>query len=96
MSLADGFDQLIVPDFSDAGTLSSANNSMTINVFTVVLAGKNTGTSVNGSAGILNLVFRGIGRGTSDLEISGLELRNASNIVIQPHGLVQKGKIIVN
>jgi hypothetical protein len=96
VSPPDGLNQLIVPDFSDSGVLSSANNSKTISVSTVVLAGKSTGTALNGSMSILNFVFRGIGRGTSDLEISECELRNSSNLVIQANGLPQKGKVIVN
>jgi hypothetical protein len=96
VSPPDGFNQLIVPDFSDNSVLSSANNSGTISASIIVLAGKNTGTAINGSMAILNFVFRGIGKGSSDLEIVEFELRDPTNKVIHANGLPQKAKIVFN
>ncbi|HKZ39571.1 MAG TPA: hypothetical protein VJ044_01335, partial [Candidatus Hodarchaeales archaeon] len=96
VSPPDGFSQLIVPDFSDNSVLSAANTSGTINVAAVVLAGKSTGTAISGSMPILNFVFRGIGKGSSDLEIVEFELRDPTNKLIQINGRPQKARVVIN
>ena len=79
------FQQLTVPDFTDtAYVLKSVNQTGRIEITSAFLTdlGSFPNKSISGSGKILNLVFKGIAKGTTNLEITSIDLRDEKEVAI--------------
>lgn len=79
------FQQLTVPDFSDtAYVLKSVNQTGRIEITSAFLTdlGSFPNKSISGSGKILNLVFKGMAKGTTNLEITSIDLRDEKGVAI--------------
>lgn len=79
------FQQLTVPDFTDtAYVLKSVNQTGRIEITSAFLTdlGSFPNKSISGSGKILNLVFKGIAKGTTSLEITSIDLRDEKGVAI--------------
>lgn len=79
------FQQLTVPDFSDtAYVLKSVNQTGRIEITSAFLTdlGSFPNKSISGSGKILNLVFKGMAKGTTNLEITSIDLRDEKGVTI--------------
>lgn len=90
------FSQLIVPDMSSQSIIAEANSKGRVDITSGLLTdlGSVPSTSISGSGKILNLVFKGIAAGSTNLTITNLELRSGdgSAITFNPP---KNGKIVV-
>ncbi|MFA6977790.1 MAG: hypothetical protein WC209_00590 [Ignavibacteriaceae bacterium] len=79
------FQQLTVPDLTDtAYVLKSVNQTGRIEITSAFLTdlGSFPNKSISGSGKILNLVFKGIAKGTTNLEITSIDLRDEKGVAI--------------
>lgn len=79
------FQQLTVPDFTDtAYVLKTVNQTGRIEITSAFLTdlGSFPSKSISGSGKILNLVFKGMAKGTTNLEITSIDLRNENGVAI--------------
>ena len=79
------FQQLTVPDLNDtAYVLKSVNQTGKIEITSAFLTdlGSFPNKSISGSGKILNLVFKGIAKGTTNLEITSIDLRDEKGVAI--------------
>lgn len=72
------FNQVIVPDLYNSSVLQRVNQTGRIELSTAILMdlGSFPLTSISGSGKILNLVFKGISKGQSNIDITSLDLRD--------------------
>jgi len=79
------FQQITVPDLSDTTyVLKSVNTTGKIEIASAFLTdlGSYPNKSISGSGKILNLVFKGLAKGTTALEITSIDLRDENGNVI--------------
>lgn len=79
------FQQLTVPDLTDtAYVLKGVNQTGRIEITSAFLTdlGSFPNRSISGSGKILNLVFKGIAKGTTNLEITSIDLRDEKGVAI--------------
>ncbi len=79
------FQQLTVPDFTDTTyVLRSVNQTGRIEITSAFLTdlGSFPNKSISGSGKILNLIFKGIAKGTTSLEITSIDLRDEKGVAI--------------
>ncbi|MCK9426303.1 MAG: hypothetical protein M0Q21_09725 [Ignavibacteriaceae bacterium] len=79
------FQQLTVPNLNDTTyVLKSVNQTGKIEITSAFLTdlGSFPNKSISGSGKILNLVFKGIAKGTTNLEITSIDLRDEKGVVI--------------
>lgn len=79
------FQQLTVPDLNDTSyILKRVNQTGKIEITSAFLTdlGSFPNKSISGSGKILNLVFKGIAKGTTNLEITSIDLRNEKGVAI--------------
>ncbi len=92
-----GLSQIILPDFSDVRILGNANNTGRFELNSAFLMdfASFPANSLSGSGKVLSLVFEGKQAGTTNLDISNLELRNIKGQLIS-FSTPKSGKIVVN
>lgn len=79
------FQQLTVPDLNDTSyILKRVNQTGKIEITSAFLTdlGSFPNKSISGSGKILNLVFKGIAKGTTNLEITSIDLRDEKGVAI--------------
>ncbi len=90
------FSQLIVPDMGSQSVIAEANSKGRVDITSGILTdlGSVPSTTLSGSGKLLNLVFKGIAAGSSNLTITNLEMKsgNGGTISFNPP---KNGKIVV-
>jgi len=79
------FQQLTVPDLNDTSyVLKNVNRTGKIEITSAFLTdlGSFPNKSISGSGKILNLVFKGIAKGVTNLEITSIDLRDEKGVAI--------------
>jgi hypothetical protein len=79
------FEQIIVPDLNDTTLiLKNINATGKIEITSAFLTGLGTlpDKSISGSGKILNLVFKGIAKGISNIDMTTIDLRDQNGVVI--------------
>jgi|GEM_PF-437241 len=79
------FTQIVVPDLNDtANVLKKINQTGKIEITSAFLTdlGSFPSKSISGSGKILNLVFKGIAKGLTNLEITSIDLRDENGVAI--------------